>query len=314
MISVAMAVYNGEKYLKDQLDSILNQTTPVDEIVIVDDCSNDQSIDIIREYQKENSQIRLYQNAVNLGYKNNFRKAVQLCQGDLVFLCDQDDFWYPEKVAVMKRIMDTSPNIQVLASSFEFMDSKGKVYYVKPRRGMSNNNLYLKPVEKNGLVPVKFEEFCSHNYFQGCSMVLDREAVTEYLKHWTDLMPHDWLIALLASHEEGFYFLNTPLFRYRTHSRNTIGIPKGRKNEEWARLKFAEDMLDAMNTISYIWPEEFRKNRSYQERMMFCKEHITAIKHRDTVRLIMQNANPIYKELKTYRARLMDLLFSLSNK
>lgn len=85
MISVAMAVYNGEKYLKDQLDSILNQTTPVDEIVIVDDKSTDATTDIIREYQLKNPQIRLFLNDKNIGYRENFRKAVSLCHGELTF-------------------------------------------------------------------------------------------------------------------------------------------------------------------------------------------------------------------------------------
>lgn len=128
MISVAMAVYNGEKYLEVQLDSIVRQTKQADEIVIVDDCSTDQSMEIIKKFQGKHPNIRVYRNKSTLGYKKNFREVIRLCQGDLIFLSDQDDFWMPEKVHIMSDIMETHPDIQVLASSFEFMDADGKSY------------------------------------------------------------------------------------------------------------------------------------------------------------------------------------------
>lgn len=311
MISVAMAVYNGEKYLEMQLDSILRQTKQVDEIVIVDDCSTDRSVEIIRSFQDKHPNIRAYRNESTMGYKKNFRKAIHLCQGDLIFLSDQDDFWMPEKVRIMSDIMESHPDIQVLASSFEFMDAEGYTYSVKPRRGMSNNNLYLKSVKASSLVSVSFDEFCSHNYFQGCSMALSKRAANTFLSNWTDRIPHDWLIALLTSHENGFYFLNKPLFRYRTHNQNTIGIPKGKKAEEWVRLKFAEDMRDAMATIQDIWPEEFEKSEVFQKRIHFADAHIQALHDRSFWDLIWQNLNPVYHELKSGRARLMDLFFVL---
>ena len=311
MISVAMAVYNGEKYLEVQLDSIVRQTKQADEIVIVDDCSTDQSMEIIKKFQGKHPNIRVYRNKSTLGYKKNFREVIRLCQGELIFLSDQDDFWMPEKVHIMSDIMETHPDIQVLASSFEFMDADGKSYSVKLRKGMSNNNLYLKPIQANSLVSVTFDEFCSHNYFQGCSMALSKTAANAYLANWTDRIPHDWLIALLASHENGFYFLNKPLFCYRTHSQNTIGIPKGKKAEEWVRLKFAEDMRDAMTTVRDIWPEEFKKSDVYQKRILFADAHIQALHNRSFWDLIWQNLNPVYHELKSGRARLMDLYFVL---
>lgn len=311
MISVAMAVYNGEKYLKTQLESILSQTEPVDEIIIVDDGSSDNSVEILRKYSQKDTRFKIFQNRTNLGYKQNFRKAISLCHGDMIFLSDQDDCWFPEKVRTMKAVMENHPDIETLASSFVFMDDQGNDYQVKSRKGMSNNNMYLKPVQPDALVPVTFDEFCSHNYFQGCSMALTRAAADKFLNHWSDILPHDWLIALLSSHDGKFWFINKPLFHYRTHSQNTIGVPKGKKGEEWVRLKFAEDMLDVMETIKQTWPEEYYENDIYQKRSKFCAEHIQALKSRNTWQLIKENTNPVYGELKTKRARMMDLVFSL---
>ena len=104
MISVAMATYNGEVYLRKQLDSILHQSLPVDEIIICDDQSSDGTVDIIQEYIKQYPHIHLYKNEQNLGYKRNFKKALSLCSKEYIFLCDQDDIWDSDKVKEMVEI------------------------------------------------------------------------------------------------------------------------------------------------------------------------------------------------------------------
>ena len=88
MISVAMTTYNGALYLKKQLDSILFQTMAIDELIICDDGSSDETKEIIQDYQKKYPQIHFYENKENLGYKLNFKKAMDLCCGDYIFLCD----------------------------------------------------------------------------------------------------------------------------------------------------------------------------------------------------------------------------------
>ncbi len=96
--SVAMCTYNGESYLDEQLQSILEQTEPIDEIVICDDGSIDKTLSIIEKFIKAGTPIRLILNQKNLGYTRNFEKAICLCSGDIIFLADQDDIWMPEKV------------------------------------------------------------------------------------------------------------------------------------------------------------------------------------------------------------------------
>ena len=100
MISVAMATFNGEPYIQEQLDSIYNQTRKVDEIIIVDDCSTDSTVRVIEQYilSHKDIDIKLYKNEENLGYKKNFKKAISLCHGDYVFLSDQDDIWMTDKI------------------------------------------------------------------------------------------------------------------------------------------------------------------------------------------------------------------------
>ena len=93
MISIAMATYNGEKFLRYMLDSILSQTYQDIELIICDDNSSDSTCLILKEYEKNNSRIKLYFNESNLGFIKNFEKAISLCSGDYIALSDQDDIW-----------------------------------------------------------------------------------------------------------------------------------------------------------------------------------------------------------------------------
>ena len=102
MISIAMATYNGDKYIKEQIDSILNQTIQDFEIVICDDCSTDGTVRILHEYAKNDKRFHIYQNEDNLGFKKNFEKAITLCQGEYIALSDQDDIWMPNHLELLK--------------------------------------------------------------------------------------------------------------------------------------------------------------------------------------------------------------------
>ena len=101
LVSIALCTYNGEAYLKEQLDSLIDQTYPNCEIIIVDDCSKDGTVDILKQYANEYPQIKLYINSENLGYTKNFEKAINLCNGEYIALCDQDDIWDKNKISIM---------------------------------------------------------------------------------------------------------------------------------------------------------------------------------------------------------------------
>ena len=112
MNSVAMCTYNGEKYIKEQLESIIHQTLPPDEIIICDDGSNDHTISAIKETMRVwRGSWMLVQNEKNLGYKKNFQKAISLCQGDIIYLSDQDDVWDLHKMELMNQIFVECPEV-----------------------------------------------------------------------------------------------------------------------------------------------------------------------------------------------------------
>src|ERR1700744_3577317 len=95
LISVALCTYNGEKYIKEQLDSIINQTYTCIEVIIVDDGSTDSTYDIISDYALRDNRIKCFKNETNLGFNKNFEKAVSLTSGEYIAISDQDDIWLP---------------------------------------------------------------------------------------------------------------------------------------------------------------------------------------------------------------------------
>ena len=116
MISVAMATYNGEKYLQQQLDSIAAQTVLPDELVVCDDCSTDRTIEILENFKnKVNFDVLILRNEVNSGYVKNFARVISEAKGDYVFMCDQDDSWFPNKIEVVLKTFEENPKAQLVA-------------------------------------------------------------------------------------------------------------------------------------------------------------------------------------------------------
>lgn len=163
MISVAMTTYNGEKYIRKQLDSIMNQSVKVDEIIVCDDGSSDKTLDILKEYP-----VKVTINKSNLGFKNNFKKAISLCSGDYILLCDQDDIWEINKIEELKKQFESNLNMHVCASAFHCID--GNDNFLNNRKVMK---LYPDEMDENEICEVPLDSLISINYFQGSSMMID---------------------------------------------------------------------------------------------------------------------------------------------
>ena len=100
-ISVVMCTFNGDKYLEQQIDSILCQTYPIHELIIQDDCSTDRTVTIIEAYQKRDPRVKLYINEAPLGFNYNFSSAFAKAEGEYIASSDQDDIWRPDKIEIL---------------------------------------------------------------------------------------------------------------------------------------------------------------------------------------------------------------------
>lgn len=120
-ISIALATYNGEKYLAEQLQSFCTQTRLPDELIVCDDCSTDGTMQVIYDFQKQAPfSVKIFHNSENLGYIQNFSKALSLCSGDIVFLSDQDDVWLSIKIEKMTQYFELNPDLQLLIHDLDY--------------------------------------------------------------------------------------------------------------------------------------------------------------------------------------------------
>jgi len=223
-VAVVMATYNGARFIEQQLQSIVNQTYPNIEIVITDDCSTDDTYNIIQHYASQHTNITCYLNRRNIGYVKNFEKAIKLSTADYIALSDQDDIWHPGKIALMmQHINDAS----VVYCDSEFIDADG-------------NRLNKKLSDIKNLQPVNDSlPFMVNNGVFGHAMLIHKCVALQAMPFPKDCV-HDWVIAFVASFSNGVKFVNEPAVQYRQHADNTANTKKKQRcsyNEEIDRIR-----------------------------------------------------------------------------
>ncbi len=221
-----MTTYNGEKYIRQQLGSILSQTHLPDEVIICDDGSTDQTAVIIQDFIEQNqlSNWHVSVNTHNLGFIENFYRAISKTTGSIIFLCDQDDIWFCDKIAVMVRKLQENALVKVINSGFQKIDEYGEPVYTRPRIGRSNNNLITRKLKPKDLAPFELDKILWRNISPGCTLGFTEEVKDFYLQHHTGLCPHDWEINIFGAVLGGLYFYNEALTGYRIHGGNTLGM------------------------------------------------------------------------------------------
>lgn len=199
-ISVVMATYNGEKYIREQIDSILNQTYPVYELIIQDDCSTDNTVAIARDYAKLYPVIKVFENQRNMGLNQNFKTAAMRATGDFVAISDQDDVWYKDK---LERQLAAIGNRDICASAHSY----GKTL----EEAVVNNYPYN--VERL----LFFSNVCGHT-------MLCRRDFVQNPDNWQDYMWYDWSLSIHASLGNGLCLIEEPTVWHRLHSEEVSQI------------------------------------------------------------------------------------------
>ena len=219
-ISVALCTFNGEKFIVDQIDSILNQTLKVDEIIVCDDGSSDKTIEILKDYQsKFLGLFKIFRNEINLRSVKNFEKAISLCTGDIIFLADQDDVWIDIKVEKMIDYFNKNQKIDVLATNGYCIDEKS---VVQEKYAVWDVPEFLR--KQN--IEVDYFKIMSYagNIATGASMAFRKSIVQDFLPFpIIKNFHHDEWIAIISSYTNSFELLNDKLFYYRTHKNQQVG-------------------------------------------------------------------------------------------
>ena len=217
-LSVCMATYNGEKFIKEQIESILNQTHKPDEIIISDDASKDKTQDILIEYQKRYPDlIKVILNKDNAGFVKNFERALLASSGDLVALSDQDDVWLPEKLQEEYSILEKNPNVGLTFSDLKLVDEN--LNEIEKSMWEYHNwkmNGYIKGADF-------FESILKFNRVTGCTIMIRRQILNDLIPFDSRIHLHDYWLALGSSLLSDVFAINKQLVLYRQHSNNQIG-------------------------------------------------------------------------------------------
>jgi hypothetical protein len=221
-LSAVVATYQGERYLLEQLRSMLEQTIGLDEIVIVDDCSTDSTL-AIAEDVKSNSAIpiRILPCDSNVGIRRNFERGLLATSGDIVFLADQDDAWRSDKVARVLEEFNMRPGLNLLFTNARLIDQAGNPLHDTLFRALRIAGSERRRVRSGQA----FEALLRRNLATGTTMAIRRSALLGSLP-----IPEGWLhdewIAMATAACGQIDFLDLPLTDYRQHDGNQIGAPR----------------------------------------------------------------------------------------
>lgn len=204
MISVCMATYNGDKYIEQQLDSILKNINSEDELIISDDGSTDRTLEIVKRYCERYPNITVLQGP-HEGVIKNFENAIKKSKGEYIFLSDQDDIWNTKKVSEVLKCFDEH-RCSVVCHDAILIDANGKkiadsFFELRKSRAGFIHNLYK-------------------NSYLGCCMAFTKEHAMKAIPIPVDVGMHDLWIGMLAESYHKSYFLKKKLIAYRRHENN----------------------------------------------------------------------------------------------
>lgn len=255
MLSIAMTTYNGEKYLREQLDSILNQTYSDFELIICDDCSKDNTRVILSDYAAKDSRIKIFMNEENLGFKKNFEKAISLCSGEYIALSDQDDIWLENHLDVLVNILG---NYDIACGNAELIDSDGISY----GRNLNETDGLFSFENNDNLL---YRILANYGGFQGASMLIKKSLLEKALPIPEKVLYHDsWFVACSCFLNHINYSFEI-ITKYRQH-KNQVTLHE--KQSYLVKIKNALIRIlkkEKYSTDRFAYIEEIQKRFSLSE-------------------------------------------------
>ena len=219
-IDVLLATYNGEKYLREQIDSILNQTYSNIRLVISDDCSKDNTRKIIKEYEEKDDRVISYFHEKNLGYVKNFEFLLTKVENDIYMLSDQDDVWLPTKIEhTYNKMVET--NADLVFTDLEVVDENLKMMY-------PSFNDYMKLSRKIKKYKTDYRLQYLYNCVSGCTLMSKKKFLDMILPIPTQskYAIHDTWIATAIANNGKVEYLDEKTILYRQHGNNQVGTEK----------------------------------------------------------------------------------------
>lgn len=217
-VDILLATYNGEKYIREQIDSILNQTYKEFRLLISDDGSTDGTRDILNEYKAKDDRIEIFMQEENLGVVKNFEFLLKKVEAKYYMFSDQDDIWKDEKIE--KSLNKIEEGFDLVYSDLEVVDENLNVTY--------ESYWKLKGIYKKIKKYNNFESLYLNNFITGCTVISKKELIDSFmpLPNISKFVLHDYWISLIISQNGKITYIEEPLIKYRQHKNNKVGSKK----------------------------------------------------------------------------------------
>lgn len=269
-ISVVIASYNGAGYIEEQLDSIRSQTLPPDELIICDDCSTDNTVDVVERYIKNHNledKWSISVNEKNLGYADNFDYVALKANGSLIFFSDQDDVWEHDKIEIMADIMEKHPECRVLCTDYT-------PWYTADNAPQAPKSILSKMPNNGILETIKLKKKSVYIGALGCCMCVRREFYHEIKEYRFNGWAQDDRMWKMAQCAHGCLILHKNLVKHRIHGNNTATYGKYHTVER--RIKLFSHMLEAdKQMLKYL-----EDNHAEKKEKSIIKNHISMMERR----------------------------------
>jgi len=282
-ISICMCTYNGEKYLEEQLDSLVNQSRKPDEIIVYDDGSKDGTVEIIEKYAVQYPAMHwcIVKNKQNVGWRVNFKNAVESTTGDIIFFCDQDDIWMPDKLEKMSKVLTEDPRIGVLVADYAPFYLEGAVEKNIETGSKNTGNVSLiSPDEK--LI------YCAR---PGCVFAFRSEMKIGFIRSWSQEFAHDGLMWRIACLQRKLYHMDYVSIKFRRHHNNASSLKyKAFSREHALAEKESNDMFlkcfHAIESVVSVEASERKLLKTIIEYFEVRKEYYAAPSFGKLLRLV----------------------------
>ena len=247
MTDILLSTYNGEKYLREQLDSLFAQNNNDFKVLVRDDCSNDKTLKIIEKYKdiySDKIQV-IDNNGTNLGSSRSFFELLRHSHSEFIFFCDQDDIWIADKLNLLMQFY----NENMLSSDKPVLIHTGATVVDKHLNVLKEQTVFFNKNNcgmEHSLIWQIFQ-----NDVTGCTVMINsamRDIVNKIDFSQCEIIQHDWLLALIAYLNDAKFYLTAETVKYRQHERNVVGVKR--------QGLFNRMHLKLLNGISYKYYDQ----------------------------------------------------------
>jgi glycosyltransferase involved in cell wall biosynthesis len=270
-LSIALCTYNGSRFLREQLQSLANQSLLPFEVIVSDDCSSDNTLSIVQEFDKVLN-IKILQNIESLKVTKNFENAIAHCTGDIILMCDQDDLWHHDKLEKFSQYFEENPNQLTVFSDAILVDENGQSL----SKNFWSAVRFFKPQIQQWKNGQSVDILLFGNRSAGCMIAFRKELIDTIIPFPTHIpdMIHDGWITIVAAMLDSIGVIEEELISYRQHSSQQIGV-RPKDNGKMVTLK-----------DRFSRPREEKLSPFLEKRDYFC-----TLKNALIERIDSQNAN-----------------------